>query len=174
MHIYIYIVYIYIRTGSNLEHWYIYIYISVFQYIYIYIYLSVPNYCQSVSPMQTTLEEDRELFKNFSSILCLWFEIQGSRTDNCFGWVLNSVYIYIYISNGLCLSTLPQRVLSHFVITKWLPPWRKGRISCLWIKSVFDCLTIGIIHETMVVHMTWVWTFFNNYIYIYIYSTMLQ
>ena len=53
--------------------------------------------------------------------------------------------------------------------TKWLPPWRKGRISCLWIKSVFDCLTIGIIHETMVVHMTWVWTFFNNYIYIYVY-----
>ena len=55
---------------------------------------------------------------------------------------------------------------SHFVnlhFTKWLPPWRKGRISCLWIKSVFDCLTIGIIHETMVVHMTWVWTFFNNY-----------
>ena len=39
----------------------------------------------------------------------------------------------------------------------------KGRNSCLWIKSVFDCLTIGIIHETMVVHMTWVWTFFNNY-----------
>ena len=56
--------------------------------------------------------------------------------------------------------------------TKWLPPWRKGRISCLWIKSVFDCLTIGIIHETMVVHMTWVWTFFNNYVYIYIYNTI--
>ena len=52
---------------------------------------------------------------------------------------------------------------SHFVFTKWLPPWRKGRITCLWIKSVFDCLTIGIIHETMVVHMTWVRTFFNNY-----------
>ena len=52
-------------------------------------------------------------------------------------------------------------------LTKWLPPWRKGRITCLWIKSVFDCLTIGIIHETMVVHMTWVWTFFNNYINIY-------
>ena len=52
---------------------------------------SVPNYCQSVSPKQTTLEEDRELFKNFSSILCLWFAIQGSRTDNFFGWVLNTV-----------------------------------------------------------------------------------
>ena len=59
--------------------------------------------------------------------------------------------------------------LQNCKFTKWLPPWRKGRISCLWIKSVFDCLTIGIIHETMVVHMTWVWTFFNNYIYIYIY-----
>ena len=42
-----------------------------------------------------------------------------------------------------------------------------NRQACLWIKSVFDCLTIGIIHENMVVHMTWVWTFFNNYIYIY-------
>ena len=31
------------------------------------------------------------------------------------------------------------------------------------IPAVFDCLTIGIIHETMVVHVTWVWTFFNNY-----------
>ena len=63
------------------------------------------------------------------------------------------VYIYIYV----------------YIYTKWLPPWRKGRISCLWIKSVFDCLKIGIIHEIMVVHMTWVWTFFNNYIYIYTY-----
>ena len=50
-----------------------------------------------------------------------------------------------------------------------LPPWRKGRITCLWIKSVFDCLTIGIIYVTMVVQMTWVWTFFNNHIYVYIY-----
>ena len=23
------------------------------------------------------------------------------------------------------------------LITKWLPPWRKGRITCLWIKLVF-------------------------------------
>ena len=38
---------------------------------------------------------------------------------------------------------------------------------CESLKGFFlwftDCLTIGIIHETMVVHMTWVWTFFNNY-----------
>ena len=52
--------------------------------------LSVPNYYQSVSPKQTNLEEDLELFLNFSSILCLWFEIQGSRTDNFFYWVLKT------------------------------------------------------------------------------------
>ena len=45
------------------------------------------------------------------------------------------------------------------------PPFARPNLST---KSVFDCLTIGIIHETMVVHMTWVWTFFNNHIYIYI------
>ena len=41
-------------------------------------------------PKQATLEEDRELFLKFSSILCLWFEIQGRRTDNFFDWVLNT------------------------------------------------------------------------------------
>ena len=55
-------------------------------------YTSVPNYCQSVSPKQTILEEDWELFSNFTSILCLWFEIQGSRTDNFIDWVLNTDY----------------------------------------------------------------------------------
>ena len=88
-------------------------------------------------------------FGHFSTIIAI------IRTCAC--WALfvetltNTVHlIYIYI----------------YGLTKWLPPWRKGRISCLWIKSVFYCLTIGIIHETMVVQMTWVCTFFNNYIYI--------
>ena len=36
--------------------------------------------------------------------------------------------------------------------TKWLPPWRKGRITCLWIKSVFrKCL-----------HGIWFW--FDNFV----------
>ena len=39
---------------------------------------SVPNYCRSVCPKQTIWGEDWELFKKISSILCLWFEIQGS------------------------------------------------------------------------------------------------
>ena len=43
---------------------------------------------------------------------------------------------------------------SHF--TKWLPPWRKGRINCLWIKSVFDWLTIGRTNDLSL-------AFFNNY-----------
>ena len=66
-------------------------------------YSSVPNYCQSVSPKQTTLEEDWELFKKFSSILCLWFEIQGSRTDNFFDefWTLHIVTeIWVNIASG--------------------------------------------------------------------------
>ena len=86
------------------------------------------------------------------------------------------IYIYIYQMDCVCqryhkecfIRTCADDCYNCTKFTKWLPPWRKGRITCLWIKSVFECLTIGIIHETMVVHMTWVWTFFNNYIYIYI------
>ena len=38
---------------------------------------SVGNSHRSASWRPTTLEEDRELFVEFSSILCFWFEIQG-------------------------------------------------------------------------------------------------
>ena len=92
------------------------------------------------------------------------------------------IYIYIYIivekspnsshmyDHGFMDNTNRQAVKNWLdsqtrdtSLTSWRQTFCKGRISCLWIKSVFDCLTIGIIHETMVVHMTWVWTFFNNY-----------
>ena len=43
---------------------------------------SVGNSHRSASPRPTTLEEDRKIFVDFSSILCLWFEIQGMRTYN--------------------------------------------------------------------------------------------
>ena len=43
---------------------------------------SVGNSHRSASPRPTTLEEDRELFVNFSLILCLWFEIQDLRAYN--------------------------------------------------------------------------------------------
>ena len=45
-------------------------------------------------PEADNLEEDWELFWKFSSILCLWFEIQGRRTDNFFDWVLNTVLLH--------------------------------------------------------------------------------
>ena len=51
---------------------------------------SVGNSHRSAGPRPTTLEEDRKLFVNFSSILCLWFEIQGMRTYNFFDWVSNT------------------------------------------------------------------------------------
>ena len=43
---------------------------------------SVGNSHRSAGPRPTTLEEDQELFIEFSSISCLWFEIKGMRTYN--------------------------------------------------------------------------------------------
>ena len=54
--------------------------------------ISVGNSHRSASPRPTTLEEDRELFVNFSLILCLWFEIQDLRAYNFFDWISNTGY----------------------------------------------------------------------------------
>ena len=43
---------------------------------------SVGNSHRSASPRSTTLGEDWELFVDFPSIKCLWFEIQAMRTYN--------------------------------------------------------------------------------------------
>ena len=51
---------------------------------------SVGNSHRPASPRPTTLEEDRELFVNFSLILCLWFEIQDLRAYNFFDWISNT------------------------------------------------------------------------------------
>ena len=51
---------------------------------------SVGNSHRPASPRPTTLEEDQELFVDFSSILCLWFAIQAMRTYNFFDWVSNT------------------------------------------------------------------------------------
>ena len=91
----------------------------------------------------------------FKGIICTW---QMTVAVGCL-WLFTLGYAYIYIYIYIYIYDCWKK--SKF--TKWLPPWRKGRIICLRFKSVFDCLTIGIIHETMVVHMTWDWTFFNNY-----------
>ena len=51
---------------------------------------SVGNSHRPASPRPTTLEKERKLFVDFSSILCLWFEIQAMRTYNIFDWVSNT------------------------------------------------------------------------------------
>ena len=51
---------------------------------------SVGNSLRSTGPRPTTLEEDWELFVDFSLILCLRFEIHGMRTYNFFDWVSNT------------------------------------------------------------------------------------
>ena len=60
----------------------------------------VGNSHRSAGLRPTILEEDRELFVNFSLILCLWFEIQGKRTYNFFDWLSNTGHIqFCYIEN---------------------------------------------------------------------------
>ena len=55
--------------------------------------LEIPGH-RSVSPRPTNLEEDRKLFVDFSSILCLRFEIQAMRTYryNFHDWVSNTAH----------------------------------------------------------------------------------
>ena len=53
---------------------------------------SVGNFHSTAGPRPTTLEEDREIFVDFSSILCLWFQILGMRTYNFFDWVSNTAW----------------------------------------------------------------------------------
>ena len=65
------------------------------KFTYLLIRHSVGNSHRSASPRQTALEEDRELFVNFSLILCLWFEIQDLRAYNFFDWISNTDNIFI-------------------------------------------------------------------------------
>ena len=77
---------------------------------------SVGNSHRSAGPRPTTLEEDRKLFVDFSSIICLWCETQGMRTFNFFDWVSNTandrlIFIvgisiparHLYIDTVLCI-----------------------------------------------------------------------
>ena len=53
---------------------------------------SVPNYCQSVCPKQTTLEEDRELFlKIFFNFMFMIWDSRQEDWQFFFYWVLNTV-----------------------------------------------------------------------------------
>ena len=76
-------------------------------------------------------------------------------------WLLSSSHwpwIYIYIYN--CWKKVQTQVICTTMVS-WIIPIVRQSVNhhCRFT----DSLTIGIIHETMVVHMTWIWTFFNNY-----------
>ena len=59
-----------------------------------------------------------------------------------------SMFVDIYKTNLIHrqMIRLLRHGGSHF--TKWLPPWRKGRIICLWIKSVFAIISDVIIYTS--------------------------
>ena len=65
------------------------------------LFTSVGNSHRPASPRPTTLEEDRELFVDFPSISCLWFEIQGMRTYNFFDWVSNTAFHWKLLAESL-------------------------------------------------------------------------
>ena len=68
---------------------------------------SVGNSHRSASPRPTTLEEEWELFVNFSLILYLWFEIQGLRTYNFFDWISNTGYQVCHVgSREWCVTKI--------------------------------------------------------------------
>ena len=105
---------------------------------------SVPNYCQSVSPKQTTLEEDRELFKNFSSILCLWFDIQGRRADNFFYWVLNTDTEVINLDlQGHTAISNPRNGISTLLLYTDLG--RPRGITCRKVLLSIDAIDVSYI-----------------------------
>ena len=87
---------------------------------------SVGNSHRSAIPRPTTLEEDRERF-DFSSILCLWFEIQGLRTYNFFDWVSNTGRGYLNRSPIYNFS-----VVSGEIFLK------------IWFWNAFSVITIAV------------------------------
>ena len=73
--------------------------VPLFSSFSIIVKTSVGNSHRSAGPRPTTLEEGWELFVDFSSILCLWFEIQGMLTYNFFDWVSNTGQNKHYLFN---------------------------------------------------------------------------
>ena len=77
---------------------------------------SVGNSHRSASLRPTTLEEDRELFVNFSLILCLWFEIQDLRAYNFFDWISNTAGVYTKFSGRLSEEPVPWLIRKFLCI----------------------------------------------------------
>ena len=84
------------------------------------------------------------------------------------------MYTYIYIKWTMFVEATTKSTqhahVQMIAITKWLPPWSKGHIACLRIKSIFDCLTIVVAITSM---KPWSYKglefgLFQQYIYIWL------
>ena len=125
-------------------------------------------------------------WKSPNQVICMtmvsWMQYQSSGSQKL-TLSTNKWYVPYFMEAAILFK----------ILTKWLPPWNKGRITCLWIKSIFDCLTIGI---TSMKPWSYKWLdldFFNNnsnyprtcvlstlcgnidkHIYVYIYINMIH
>ena len=123
---------------------YLSIYLSIYIFIYIHIYQMdcvCQRYHKECSTHSKCVDDCYNCWKNsklksFVRPLVSWIIpiVRQSKTDLIHKQVMRSL----------------RHGGSHFVI-KWLPPWRKGRITCLWIVAK--------------------WLAPNVYIYIYVYIT---
>ena len=122
------------------------------------------NLCQSTSPRLTTLEEDWELLVDFSSILYLWFQIQGMRTYNSFNWVSNTAYSpfpslkiilsahfwRLYIFQWL-LGTTPYFIaVGHTRVYEWVIQSNHG----MFIKKMHALINILKLHDIFQILMS--------------------
>ena len=94
----------------------------------------VINQCWKLAPVRGRQlgRKKGELFIIFSSILCLWFEIQGMRTYNFFQWVSNTV-INVDTRRSCQLDNLqgPPVIMKQSM-------WHTYRqISNIWMKFKF-------------------------------------
>ena len=106
--------------------------------------------------------EDRELFLKFSSILCLWFEIQGRRTDNFSGWVLNTVFKCIFMNDKFCILIriplkfvphVPKGPINNIPALVQIMAWRRSGNKSL-PESMFQCMKRPVAHS---LNSTWFW-----------------
>ena len=97
-------------------------------------FISIGNSHRFAGPRPTTLEEDRELFVDFSLMLCLWFEIHDMRTYNFFDWVSNTDSYQTklnWISRRIILGALGWRALKT-------PTSATPVLAVTWPRSRFN------------------------------------
>ena len=137
--------------------------IDVFIYLHICIYIYIYNcwkhrlHSRCYALLRYSFEKCNLYIQSFTNIIYLFY-IEHHALLSIIGLfqifqmipVLSAIRAVCFWQCHLVV-TAQQEVtsLSYWspcqnAFTKWLPPWRKGRISCLWIKSVFGKCLHGI------------------------------